>query len=139
MNGNVFLLKKDGVTVAAVQTNDIDTACGLLEVAGKSQGKSREYTPDKKEWSMTVKWLLLSTAAMAALLQSGQVFSMELYDRNHVQRTVYGQAYLEQCNLQTTVENIAYGTFKFRGNAALLPTYTTGDFNNDFNNDFKLN
>lgn len=136
LNGNILILKKNGELVAAVKSNDIDTASGLVEVASATQGQWREYIGGRKTWAMSATWLLLSSAAMASTLQVGQVFSAELVDRRIQNRTVYGNAHLEVCKIQATNGNLVTGVFQLKGTAWLRPTYEYGDFNNDFNNDF---
>jgi predicted secreted protein len=138
MNGDILILKMDGEPVAAVKGNDIETASGLMEVASATQGLWREYINGRKTWAMSATWLLLSSAAMASILQVGQVFSAELVDRRIQNRTVYGNAHLEVCKIQATNGNLVTGEFKLKGTAWLRPTYEYGDFNNDFNNDFYI-
>ncbi len=136
LNGNILILKLNGASVAAVKSNDVETASGLMEVASATQGQWREYINGRKTWAMSATWLLLSSAAMASTLQVGQVFSAELVDRRIEGRTVYGNAHLEVCKIQATKGNLVTGEFKLKGTAWLRPTYEYGDFNQDFNNDF---
>lgn len=138
-NGNLYMLKMNGQVVAALKSNDVETGCDTLEVASPTQGEWRERIPGRKTWKMTASWLMLSATTMATLLQAGQVFSMEVYDRQRTRNTVYGQARLEQCRIDATIGNLVRGSFQFKGTAWLRPTYPAGDFNRDFNNDFLIN
>lgn len=140
ISGDIFMLKMNGQVIASggLTGNDIETQCDTLEIASATQGQWREHIPGRKTWKMSASWLMLSTATMSTLLQSGQVFSMVAYDRQQVRNTVYGQARLEQCRIDATVGNLVRGLFQFKGTAWLRPTYEYGDFNNDFNNDFYI-
>lgn len=138
MNGDIFMLKKDGQVVAAVKSNDVETACDVLEVAGQQQGQWREHMAGQKSWRMSAQWLILSTVTMAVLLQPGQTFSMEMYNRDSLRNTIYGEARLEVCQVKATQGTLVEGIFQFKGTAWLRPTYNAGDFNSDFNSDFLI-
>ena len=136
MNGDILILKMNGASVAAVKSNDVETASGLMEVASATQAQFRESNNGRKTRAISATCLLLTSATMASTLQVGQVFSAELVDRRIQNRTVYGNAHLEVCKIQATKGNLVTGVFQLKGTAWLRPTYEYGDFNNDFNNDF---
>lgn len=138
VNGNILILKKNGQAIIALTGNELETASDTLEVASPSQGQWREHIAGRLTWKMTASWLMLSATTIATLLQPGQVFSMELVDREHVKRTLYGNAYLDVCKVQATRGNLVTGTFQLKGTAWLRPTYPEVDFNQDFNNDFLI-
>ena len=138
MNGNRFMLSKDGVAVAAVVTNDVETQAASIERAGASQGRYREYIKGRKTWTMTCEWLMVSSAMMVGLIYAGQTFAISCYDRDSINatRNVHGVAYLDECKIQMTQGQVIHGHFRFHGNGDMFAQITQGDFNFDFNNDF---
>ena len=136
MNGNKIMLMKGGVAVAAVVTHDVQTEADRLEVAGSEQGRWREYVSGRKRWEVTANYLVVSSAMILSLIQTGQTFAMKSYDRDNELNNLHGQATLEQCRITATRGQLVKGYFKFCGSNDLWAQISRGDFNFDFNNDF---
>ena len=132
------MLSKDGVVVAAVVTNDVETQAASIERASQTQSRYREYLAGRKTWTMTAEWLMVSSDKMAGLLYVGQSFAISTYDSTDVTRNVHGVAFLDECHIQMTQGHVVRGHFLFRGNGDLLQQITQGDFNFDFNSDFDI-
>ena len=97
LNGKRFMLSKNGVAVAAVVTNDVETKAESIERASSTQSKYREYVAGCRRWTMTCEWLMVSSAMMVGLLHAGQTFAISCYDSINATRNVHGVANLEQC------------------------------------------
>ena len=128
----------DGVAVAAVVTHDVNTAATSIEKASTTQGKYREYVPGRKQFTIKAEWLMVSSAVMLGLLQTGQTFSVSSYDRQNERRNLHGVAKLETCNIQMTRGTLVHGQFLLRGSGYLFAQMSQGDFNFDFNDDFLI-
>lgn len=137
MNGNKFMLSKDGNVVAAVVTHEVDTNVECLECAGTTQGRYREYIAGKRSWSINCQWLMVSSAMMVGLLHVGQTFAISSYDRDSAMINVHGQAKLEQCVIRETNGQLVKGIFTFVGTGDLWAQINYGDYNQDFNSDFQ--
>jgi hypothetical protein len=138
MNGNQFILSKDGVAVAAIVSHEAETQADQIEVASKTQGQYREYMAGRRHWQMTVDRLMVSSYMMLSLLQIGQTFTLSSYDREHANVNVHGEAKLERCNIVMAIGQLVRGFFLFRGNGDLFAQHSSGDFNFDFSNDFLI-
>lgn len=138
MNGNKFILSLGGVVVAAVVSHEAATNSGSIEVAGKTQGKWREYVPCRRGWTINADWLLLSSDKMSGLLHNGQTFDVSSYDRLNNRINVHGTAKMETCSIRMTQGAIVRGQFSLRGSGYLYAQMSRGDFNFDFNNDFLI-
>lgn len=136
MNGNRFILSMGGVAVAALLAHEVNTAASNIEIAGKTQGRWREYVTGQRHWSISVDRLLVSSADMVSLLQNGQTFTISSYDRINNRNNVHGTAKMERCQIRMTVGSIVKGQFTLRGNGYLFAQMSHGDFNFDFNSDF---
>ena len=136
--GNRFMLSKDGVPVAAVVTHDVNTEAASIEKASATQGKYREYVPGRKQFTIKAEWLMVSSAVMLGLLQTGQTFAVSSYDRQNERRNVHGIAKMEACNIQLTRGTLVHGQFALRGSGYLFAQMSGGDFNFDFNDDFLI-
>ena len=136
--GTRFLLSMDGVAVAAVVSHDVETASGCIEKAGATQGKYREYIPGRKQFTIKAEWLMVPSAVMLGLLQTGQTFAVSSYDRQNERRNVHGVARLESCSIKMTRGELVHGQFVLRGSGDLFAQMSQGDFNFDFNDDFLI-
>ena len=138
MNGNQFILSKDGVAVAAIVSHEAETQSDQIEVASKTQGQYREYMAGRRHWSISANWLMVASDMMLGLLQNGQTFEISSYDRTNSRRNVHGMAKMERCSIQMTHGTLVRGQFLLRGNGYLFTQMSHGDFNFDFNDDFLI-
>ena len=132
------MLSMDGVAVAAVVSHDVETASGCIEKASATQGQYREFVAGRKSFTIKAEWLMVSSAMMLGLLQTGQTFAVSSYDRQNERRNVHGIAKMEACNIQMTRGTLVHGQFVLRGSGYLFAQMSGGDFNLDFNDDFLI-
>ena len=105
------MLSKDGVPVAAVVTHDVNTEAVSIEKASATQGQFREFVAGRKQFTIKAEWLMVSSAMMLGLLQTGQTFAVSSYDRQNERRNVHGIAKMEACNIQLTRGTLVHGQF----------------------------
>ena len=132
LNGNIILVQVDGHTIAGTKTTEIQVDSELIEIASASQGAYREYLTGRKQWQVTVNYLLMyatyqqmftyPNASMTDALLVGNSYTLKFKNRaNHFDQpiTLKGTAILRTCKITATRGNLIQGTFTFVGNGAL--------------------
>ena len=132
LNGNIILVQLDGHTIAGTKTTEIQVDSELIEIASASQGAYREYLTGRKQWQVTVNYLLMyatyqqmftyPNASMTDALLVGNSYTLKFKNRaNHFDQpiTLKGTAILRTCKITATRGNLIQGTFTFVGNGAL--------------------
>ena len=132
LNGNLILVQLDGHTIAGTKTTEIQVDSELIEIASASQGAYREYLTGRKQWQVTVNYLLMyatyqqtftyPNACMTDALLVGNSYTLKFKNRaNYYDQpiTLKGTAILRTCKITATRGNLIQGTFTFVGNGAL--------------------
>lgn len=132
LNGNIILVQLDGQTIAGTKTTEIQVESELIEIASATQGAYREYLTGRKQWQVTVNYLLkyatyqtmftYPNAALTDALLVGNSYTLKFMNRaSHYDMpiTLKGTAILRTCKITATRGNLIQGTFTFVGNGAL--------------------
>ena len=132
LNGNIILVQLDGHTIAGTKTTEIQVESELIEIASATQGTYREYLTGRKQWQVTVNYLLkyatyqtmftYPNASMTDALLVGNSYTLKFMNRaSHYDMpiTLKGTAILRTCKITATRGNLIQGTFTFVGNGAL--------------------
>ena len=132
LNGNIIIVQVDGHTIAGTKTTEIQVDSELIEIASATQGSFREYLTGRKQWQVTVNYLLMyatyqemftyPNASMTDALLVGNSYTLKFKNRaNHYDQpiTLKGTAILRTCKITATRGNLIQGTFTFVGNGAL--------------------
>lgn len=119
-NGNDIIVVKNGAPIAAVRTHRVQTNAEKIETASPSQGQWREFIPGRKQWSVSVGYLLLETAAnnVSDVLGVGDIVTLAIRDRNNAY-CVSGTAICTECDQEYSRGNLASGSFSFAGTGPL--------------------
>jgi predicted secreted protein len=104
----------------AVKSQDIKTHCDAIEKSSETQQTWREFTAGRKDWSLTVTYLLLTAAKVKDLLMVGQTFGVVVQKINDNTNKVTGTAILTDVQQTSTVGNLATGSFTFQGSGPLV-------------------
>ena len=120
LNGNIILVQLDGHTIAGTKTTEIQVDSELIEIASATQGAYREYLTGRKQWQVTVNYLVLENANtnIRDVLHVGTVLSLRVKDRDG-NYTISGSALCTGVKHSYTRGNLATGSFSFRGTGAL--------------------
>lgn len=132
-NGNNIIVYSGGTAIAGTRSSEIQSGAELIEVSDPTQGNPtqgtwRQYIAGRKEWSVTVGFLVLSDSALAIsnktgiqdLLQVGNTFTLKIKERTAADSDgVTGTAILKTCKITMTRGNLVQGSFQFTGNGAL--------------------
>ena len=132
LNGNIILVQVDGHTIAGTKTTEIQVDSELIEIASATQGAYREFIVGRKQWQVTVNYLLMyatyqamftyPNACMTDALLVGNSYTLKFKNRaNYYDQpiTLKGTAILRTCKITATRGNLIQGTFTFVGNGAL--------------------
>ena len=115
MNGNDILVKFNGTAIAAAKSAEITTKVDIVETASPTDGAWKDHIAGRKEWSVTVGYLVTSDAGLANLLTIGNKFTLVICGRGNNATTLSGLATLTTCRITATRGNLVQGSFQFQG------------------------
>lgn len=124
---NILVLKSSTV-IAGVKSNDIQVDAEKLEISSSTDSEWRHFLTGRKEWSVTVNYLLLSASALGIsggtpvrdVLQVGNTFTLKIKKRGDGDSLgVTGSAILTTCRISAIYGNLATGSFQFTGSGPL--------------------
>ena len=123
MNGNNILVCKETepnnyVLIAGTRSNEIQSGSELIEISSPTQGTWRSYLAGRKEWSLTVSYLVSNVSQLQDLLTVGCTYKLFITDRNNTGH-ISGTAILKTCKHTYTVGNLCQGSFQFVGTSPL--------------------
>jgi len=123
MVGNVIYISDSagGNPIAATKSDEIDTLCELIEKASATQSQWREYMAGRKEWGMTVNWLVTASTDIEKLLYNGGTYTLNVIHRNGSTKTTLlsGTAICQQAKVVSSINGLVNGSFVFKGSGAL--------------------
>lgn len=127
-NGNIFIILANNgssyVPLACCKSNEIESRCGIIEVASPTQGSFREFIADRKDWTLTTSYLVSTNyadyyACLADILQVGNTVPIAWKNRQ-TQEMLIGDAIITACKMTATKGSLCVGSFSFQGTGALL-------------------
>lgn len=120
----IVILSQGGTALAStsIRSQDIQTSCATIEKASSTQQDWEEHIAGRKSWSLTVNYLVLSSAKVNDLLYVGQTFDV----RMNIGETTYlvGTAIMIQVKQTATIGNLAQGSFSLKGSGPLAAPTT---------------
>ena len=128
--GNDIIVLADGKVICGTKTNDIQCDAELVNVSSSSDGAWVHRVVGRKEWSVTVSFILVpaSTGNMSVsignLLSVGSSYTLRIKPRNgSASDSLQGSAFLKSMKVTGTRGNLATGSWQFVGNGPLtVPT-----------------
>jgi predicted secreted protein len=127
-NGNNVLIYTNNHIIGGTRSSEIQTDGDTIEIASATQGAWREFMAGRKNWSITVNYLVApDTSALSIsggtglkdLLQVGNTFTLKIYKRGATAVVLQGNAILKTVKITATRGNLIQGTFQFVGNGSL--------------------
>ena len=118
-NGNNVLIFVDGALVAGTRSDEIQTDCGLIEIASPDTGQWAAYIAGRKTWAINQSWLLPAASDLGRLLQVGTTVTIRILGRGAA-KGLTGTAIVKTCKITNTRGNISNGSFAFQGTGALV-------------------
>ena len=113
--GSNLIVYKGQTAIAGATTCDIEVSTETIEVASPTTGSWREYIAGRKEWTVSVNYLV--TLTRDDLLSVGDNVVLAIGDRTSTD--VQGHAIVERVHITGNVGDIVKGQFVFRGNGEL--------------------
>jgi len=130
IHGRNLLVKMNDTLIAGSRSCSLTTQTDLLTVSSPNDGEYNHYIAGRKEWQVKCSFLVIDDAYMTSPMMIGQSVILEFVDRNG--NGLHGQAIVKQCEITSTIGNLAQGSFTFQGNGELLakrnilPSLTNG-------------
>jgi len=107
----------DSAVVAGARSCEISVECSLEEISSPSSGSWRTFKAGRKNWQVSVGYLVTEGSVATELLRTGNSVTLRFQDGNNV--TMTGSAIIERGVDTGIIGNLAQGSFVFRGNGAL--------------------
>lgn len=130
--GNDIIVLADSKVICGTKTNDIQCDAELVNVSSSSDGAWVHRVVGRKEWSVTVSFLLVNVASdtthqsvsIGNLLSVGSSYTLRIKPRNGLASdSLQGSAFLKSMKVTGTRGNLATGSWQFVGNGPLtVPT-----------------
>lgn len=119
LNGNTLFIatSTNTVPIAGTRSNEIQVDGETIEIGSPSQGAWREFITGRKEWSVTVGWLVLANMDVQKLLNVGTSYNLKFRTTGTAYLT--GTAIMTNCKINATRGSLVQGSFTFKGNGAL--------------------
>ena len=117
-NGNNVLIYVNGALVAGTRSDEIQTDCGLIEIASPDTGQWSAYIAGRKTWDINQSWLLLFASDIERLLLTGTTVTIRIFGRG-ASTGLTGTAIVKTCKITSTCGNISNGSFAFQGTGPL--------------------
>lgn len=112
-------LTLNGTAIAntRIRSNDIQTQADTIEKASSSQQQWKEFIAGRKEWSLTVSYLVMVSSQVSQLLYAGQTFGITMKQGSTSLLT--GTAIMTSVRQTATIGNLCQGSFSLKGTGAL--------------------
>ena len=113
--GSNLIVYKGQTAIAGATTCDIEVNAETIETASPTSGSWREFVTGRKEWTISVSYLVANTRD--DLLSVGDNVVLAVGDRTGTE--LQGHAIVERVHITGNVGDIVKGQFVFRGNGEL--------------------
>lgn len=104
--------------VAAARTCEVSVQSDIIETATPTSGIFRTYISGRKDWLVSVGYLVASEDGAGILLNVGDTVHIRiLYTAADV--WLHGYAIIQQCHITANIGSLAQGSFVFKGSGPL--------------------
>lgn len=118
MNGNNIIVYWNDTPIAAAKSAEINCGVKTIEVASTTTGAWKTFIAGRKDWSVSVGYLVLAASGLADLLKVGTTYTIKIGGRG-ASGYVSGSAILTTCKITATRGNLVTGSFAFKGSGEL--------------------
>lgn len=105
--------------VAMAKSCDISVTSDSIETASPDTGVWRTYIAGRREWSVSVSYLVMAGQVANDILRVGDVVTLVIKEDTSGSTTLTGTAIVQDCQITATKGNLSQGSFKFQGSGAL--------------------
>ena len=113
----------DTPVVACVKSCDVNTSCEIIEISSTTNNIWREYISGRKDWSVTVSYIVTVDDFAPSMLRIGEKVTLRFTDRN-TGALLQGDAFIKTCKVVATTGNLTTGSFSFQGTGELAQVTT---------------
>ena len=113
----------DTPVVACVKSCDVNTSCEIIEISSTTNNIWREYISGRKDWSVTVSYIVTVDDFAPSMLRIGEKVTLRFTDRN-TGALLQGDAFIKTCKVVATTGNLTTGSFSFQGTGELTQVTT---------------
>lgn len=104
--------------VAAARTCEVSIQADIIETATPTSNTFRTFIAGRKDWSVSVGYLVASEDGAGILLNVGDTVHIRiLYTAANV--WLHGYAIIQQCHVTANIGSLAQGSFVFKGSGPL--------------------
>ena len=120
-NGNDILIYRGNTLIAGTRSNEITTNAETIEVSSAINGQWKTFIAGRKDWSVTVNYLVPAVTNVSDLLTVGTSYTISVRTRSGstVTSRLSGTAILKTCKITATKGNLIQGSFQFAGSGPL--------------------
>lgn len=118
---DILVIIRDGTTPIAgtyIKSDDINSHAESIEKASSSQREWKEYVAGRKEWKLTLNYLVMAAPNLNDLLMIGKFYNITLQDREG-DYTLMGRAMMTDVKQTHTVGSICKGSWSLQGSGPL--------------------
>lgn len=101
------------------RSHEINVNADDIETSNPDDGRWKTFLSGRKDWTITLNYLVLADTSLQDMLQVGNTFRVCLSPRNNQSAGVVGNAYIKTCRITATISHLVQGTFQFRGTGEL--------------------
>ena len=119
-----MVFSRSGTALAStcIKSDEIQTQADTIEKSSATQQDWREYIAGRKEWSVTVSYLVLTAQKITDVLMVGNIFDVTIRDSSNTV-SMTGKAILTDVKQSYSIGALAKGSFAFKGSGPLaLPS-----------------
>ena len=113
-NGNNLIIALGGTAIAGAKSAEIRTSCDTIEIASASYNQWKKLITGRKEWSVTVGYLVTISNTGSDLLKAGTTYVLSVKTRDGAV-LAHGNAILTDVKITATRGNLIIGSFSIKG------------------------
>lgn len=117
-NGNNILVYRNGTAIAGSKSSELITSAGKIEISSATESMWREFIADRKEWSISLNYLVVGESGITDVLKAGNTYTIKIADRNE-DYILQGYALCTICKQTYTRGSLVQGSFQFQGTGEL--------------------
>lgn len=107
-----------GVLVALAKSCEINVDCDDIEISSPYDGMWKDFITGRKEWSVSVGYLLTAEGLAADMTKVGTVVNLKMTDGENG-TPLTGTAIVKKWKVTGNVSDLAKGSFIFKGKGPL--------------------
>lgn len=113
----------DTPVVACAKSCEVNTSCEIIEISSTTNNIWREYISGRKDWSVTVNYIVTADGFAPSMLRIGEKVTLRVTERG-TGAVLQGDALIKNAKAVATIGNLTTGSFSFQGTGELAQVTT---------------